>query len=176
MDGMTLKKVLSKCRPRRGEIWDGVVAAGKFVGQPVNVTIGTSGAVVLALPKSMINARWSVDKNGFLNVVDGKSPKCQDACDSGVAATYSAIYSEECNKLTLNVISDTCTQRLSLYDNLVLTKRYKTSGDQVDVIDYETETEVQFNFGGMIPPLPCCRAPKDPGCCKGNCNKCNTCN
>jgi len=174
MEGMTLKKVLSKCRPRRGEIWDGVVAAGKFAGQAINVTVGANGAVVLAVPTSVINARWTVDKNGFLNVVDSKSPKCEDACDPGILATYSAIYGDECNTLTLNVVSDPCAQRMNLYDNLLLTKRYKTTGDQVDVIDYETETEVQFNFGGMIPPLPCCLAPKDPAC--NNCSCGSSCN
>jgi len=169
LTGLTLRRELTKCASRPGDAWDGVVAGGKYSGQVVNVTLGTGSSAMVNLPSGAVNSKWTWDKNNFLNVVDGRSPSCLEACSSSVHGLYSAVYSNDCNTLSLTVVSDGCTARASVYDGLVLYKRFPNKKAREEVIAYETETEIQFNFGGMIPPLPCCAV-------GDKCKKCGCCN
>jgi hypothetical protein len=169
LTGLTLRRELTKCINRPGDAWDGVVAGGKYSGQVVNVTLGTASSALVNLPSGAVNSKWTWDKNHFLNVVDGRSPSCLEACNPSVNGLYSAVYSNDCNTLSLTVVSDGCTARASVYDGLVLYRRFPNKKAREEIIAYETETEIQFNFGGMIPPLPCCAV-------GDKCKKCGCCN
>jgi hypothetical protein len=165
LTGLTLRREESKCSTRAGDAWDGVVSRGKYSGHHVNVTMGKASTALVALPSGNVNSRWTWDNNNFLNVVDGRSPSCLEACNPSINGLYSAVFSDDCDVLTLTTVSDGCSARSGVYDGLVLYRRFPHRHTKEEVIAYETETEIQFNFGGMIPPQPCCVAgDKCPDC------------